>query len=716
MDARQFRALGNKGLVVQQLVEQAAASLAERTGAALKAARRFALNKLSTDVEIEEPSGRFIRTSVVNTNTRLQIERRTAEILNATLPGIIAEISTQFNRVERLARRHAQETLKHFGKDLPQISTRCDQFVDRAKARARDAVAAFVAHVTGAYHDILFSRMSLGQTRNDAHNAIANIRGDRRAARQIAQELTQLFAACITVLAEDSELGGGTGPLFQHFGPKDERNVKDIVEVNPPGLIDPAWRGHGSVSFIGRVFVGFEWDLVSPNWREGWLHFNERGIFQPGEPGDPELEAKRQGDRRWMEGVLGIQLRETPRRDEGGTGGLSVGPTPKPPRKPSGGRKRSPKVDIKGVTDEQHQALKAMFKRIPKHLLPKGGLKIRGANLHGQPLAIQQNQEGWEFGAGVPRPVLLAQSRRMLFNRIADENTELRSSLSALRVPVPGNPQGRPVLDRGVRDDRERLQRVLEGFFTRDFSAVSPTPLELRLIRKWARENRVAFRVPRDIGLDVKVTGNVGLFHKGHMKGALAKVPAKVRQRVEDAGVRVVAATNVVDEMPGLTGAPRGWARGSSYKEVPGLFDPNSRVAITAENLQDRYTRQFYKHPDPAGTTLHEYGHALDHALGELTGFGASDRTKLFRDAYEKDLRRLRRRSDFEDVARRFGYFLDRANGGRQRSPRAARSEAFAQGFAAIYSKGVMGSESRVEFGEHFKATVAAIRQIVRAL
>jgi hypothetical protein len=116
-----------------------------------------------------------------------------------------------------------------------------------------------------------------------------------------------------------------------------------------------------------------------------------------------------------------------------------------------------------------------------------------------------------------------------------------------------------------------------------------------------------------------------------------------------------------LDELSELrTEQPRGWADGSTWMDVAGVYDPKRRV-VGAGGGSVRH--------GSASLVLHESGHALDEALG---GRGLASDSSEFRAVHER----------FELAVRELGsvanpYYVKDGN------PSGHRSEAWAEGFAA---------------------------------
>lgn len=98
--------------------------------------------------------------------------------------------------------------------------------------------------------------------------------------------------------------------------------------------------------------------------------------------------------------------------------------------------------------------------------------------------------------------------------------------------------------------------------------------------------------------------------------GELGQVPGKIFKRVRsfmagstDGGISV--GDKPITQLPGgsgLTGTPRGWPAGSTWDNVAGVYMPASRRLLINSGGAS------------ASVPLHEFGHAADHAYGNLSG------------------------------------------------------------------------------------------------
>ena len=182
------------------------------------------------------------------------------------------------------------------------------------------------------------------------------------------------------------------------------------------------------------------------------------------------------------------------------------------------------------------------------------------------------------------------------------------------------------------------------------------------------------------------------------IENVYATLPAGERAIVESAGIRVSAARTVSDVLPQFAGqTPRGYRPGSTYDSVQGLFDNQARRILIPEYYQngDRYLPNQDR---LEGVVKHEFGHALDQALGNFSD------SPGFADAYAQDVARLSRGAR-RDVA----YLLQDGAAGRQ--------EAFAELYAA--TKGAHNTSGKLnadEFARLFPNSYRMILDVVNNL
>jgi RHS repeat-associated protein len=90
---------------------------------------------------------------------------------------------------------------------------------------------------------------------------------------------------------------------------------------------------------------------------------------------------------------------------------------------------------------------------------------------------------------------------------------------------------------------------------------------------------------------------------------ALAKLPPELLSALEGAGVKWVAVKDSVAEYPTFSGgSPRGWPAGSTWSQVPGVYDPSTNSVVIA-------TSGAHGHGS-SDLVLHETGHAFDYVMG----------------------------------------------------------------------------------------------------
>jgi hypothetical protein len=224
---------------------------------------------------------------------------------------------------------------------------------------------------------------------------------------------------------------------------------------------------------------------------------------------------------------------------------------------------------------------------------------------------------------------------------------------------------------------------------------------------------------------------------RADVRDAVHTIPAGVQQVLQSQGATIHGANTIVDLIPELADLqPRGWADGSTWKEVAGVHQGSTRRAVTGRGTISRYSGTFVRDDRTAGITWHEAGHAFDDAYHRhrLTKTGADfalynvPRTCLtgeWQAAHDKGLARLakeaaaaardkstagpQRRADIAAIQGRLSYYTQAGEAG--------RSEAFAEIFAGIVG-GRGGSTEQVadELRRYFPENVKLAQGYVRAV
>jgi len=149
------------------------------------------------------------------------------------------------------------------------------------------------------------------------------------------------------------------------------------------------------------------------------------------------------------------------------------------------------------------------------------------------------------------------------------------------------------------------------------------------------------------------------------------KIPQKVREQLEKAGVTRVNAEKITDVYPQLKGQMSQGSKKVSYDNVPGVYDPNQkRVVVSTQRPRLQQ----------ADTALHEFGHAFDYTS---QGGKLSD-DKEFARRRKQDIKNLRKRKDITKQQREaLKYYTQ---GGK--ADKRGREETFAQSFSSVVARG----------------------------
>mgnify|MGYP002630234085 CR=1 FL=1 len=139
---------------------------------------------------------------------------------------------------------------------------------------------------------------------------------------------------------------------------------------------------------------------------------------------------------------------------------------------------------------------------------------------------------------------------------------------------------------------------------------------------------------------------------------------------------------------------PRGWPAGTTWDSAEGLA--NGPPAFIAEEFRPIGQRKFIKSKRIPGVLRHEIGHAYDHAINPLQDLSQSPE---FLAAFRKD------KAAMNSIVRgNLKYFIQRGDAG--------PSEAFAEGFAAIFGGGAAQGSRAELFKRSFPNVLKVIEEI----
>lgn len=158
---------------------------------------------------------------------------------------------------------------------------------------------------------------------------------------------------------------------------------------------------------------------------------------------------------------------------------------------------------------------------------------------------------------------------------------------------------------------------------------------------------------------------------KDEVIDSLALVPGPTRAALKDAGVSVVATERLTVGFPHLKGLkPRGWAEGSTWDHVDGLFERDTKkIGIAQHILKDGSQTQLIPSKRVPAVLLHEAGHAVD-AFGGATVVSATPEYVAAHAADAAAITALPKQTQDH-----WAYFLQAGNAGPQ--------ECFAECYAA---------------------------------
>ncbi len=135
---------------------------------------------------------------------------------------------------------------------------------------------------------------------------------------------------------------------------------------------------------------------------------------------------------------------------------------------------------------------------------------------------------------------------------------------------------------------------------------------------------------------------------------AVAAIPLRIKQQIDQAGIRWIICSTLVDYDPSLADVKaRGWGPGLDFRYVAGTYSPKHNKILIAERALRTSDGVLSVRSHRLETTLHETGHAYDKVLNYYS------RDPAFRAAYEADSRRL---TDLQ--LQKYKYYLQAGNTG----------------------------------------------------
>lgn len=177
----------------------------------------------------------------------------------------------------------------------------------------------------------------------------------------------------------------------------------------------------------------------------------------------------------------------------------------------------------------------------------------------------------------------------------------------------------------------------------------------------------------RKAALAPSVIGSVDGEWHSEIEKALDEIAEPIRKAVFAAGYEVKLANMLVDIRPDLSEVwPRGYPTGCTWKNVDGAcFRGDKLVAIAQTCINHVSGKPFSINTKRSvSVALHEYGHALDDAIGATAN-------NDFISAYNSDLAAIDGKRLSDDEKMDVGYMTQ--------SGKAGREEVFAEIFAALY-------------------------------
>lgn len=182
------------------------------------------------------------------------------------------------------------------------------------------------------------------------------------------------------------------------------------------------------------------------------------------------------------------------------------------------------------------------------------------------------------------------------------------------------------------------------------------------------------------------------------IRDAHARLPKAVQDLLSSKGIKIHAPrkTSQIDPDLAKIGA-RGYTSGGTYENAGGYYDPRKKIMVINELTAIGSTGRYKEEIGTAHTYVHEAGHAVDDALGNVS------KSRAFRVAYFEDVSRFKKTADPKEIAN-YAYFLQSGDAG----PSEMFAEQFAQQFQSRYDI------KRLK--EHFPRSAAYMDKIIKGL
>lgn len=191
---------------------------------------------------------------------------------------------------------------------------------------------------------------------------------------------------------------------------------------------------------------------------------------------------------------------------------------------------------------------------------------------------------------------------------------------------------------------------------------------------------------------------------QAEVRQAVASLPAGVREMLAAKGITIRAGRTITEILPELRGAePRGYGKGWTWDTAEGLYHPQKKLIVVSEYARPEPSKPLERSTRIPGGIGHEAGHAIDDALKDQKGEGASNQAEFF-DAYSQDTENEDQWS--AEDRQLLEYFLQPFGAG--------RSEAWAEGFAIHADLPATERETVAAFRRRFPRVLRTIQRRVR--
>ena len=215
---------------------------------------------------------------------------------------------------------------------------------------------------------------------------------------------------------------------------------------------------------------------------------------------------------------------------------------------------------------------------------------------------------------------------------------------------------------------------------------------------------------PKPTGPVLRVDGRVSPRVVQQVEQAMSTIPEAAHKVVRDFGGEVRVAFRLSNVNPAWSQEqPSGWPSGTTWDNADGLYWNDGKQAIAAESYIPVGSKTYFASDRVAGVARHEYGHLIDHAVGDMVGQQAARpytracTSPDFAAAYADDVADLKKAG--RDKAGDIDYYLQAGTRGPE--------EAFAEVLAQMHGG---GAHTGTDIRPLFPRCMVAIQNLLAGL